>query len=800
MRLFSSRAAKTALLILLLLCVPYSISFSMENNEDGISDGTEKSDDPDRQGGADINNLQPEENKPGEKSRDKRGLEEYELPPIVIMGSKDPGWKKKDIQSLSRQTLTVENLKEVPASFGDSINALTSLPGIIRTSGGIFGPLVIRGADMATNNYFIDDIPIYNPLHFGGLHSVINTNLIKDIDVYASAFPAEFHSATSAVINISTTDEVDEFSGYVDISMLSLAALVKTPILLNSDEGLFLEGPSGTSSGNDAEQVGYVIASGRYGYIYLAAKAAELFSDEEYDYVPEYWDYQFKIKYDLNDANSLTLLLFGKNDFIDLLVDEDLLEEGDDPLFEDAQIRSDVFTYSQGLYFDSKISDALSNRFLIYSSIQDTHSYANFSSEGTAGWARNLDTHYIPWIAGVKDKIKLKYMSGQAELRGALEYTYYHFRAKGKTILPTGIIDVFDPADENQFYAYYINDTYVNHLIGGYVENEFTYGGLKVVPGIRSEHLARTSQTTFDPRLMLSYRFKNNITLSAAGGHYSYFFQTNPFYFNGNPDLAEIEKYVEPEKAWHLSVGGQIEYSWYTFKTEFFSNYFYDKPEPYPHYEADGTYIQGMSSGKLKTHGFELMLRKDSIEDQDGSFGWVSYTYTRSREKSGLPTTTGYGGVATNPVGDVFGDKWTTSSYEQRHNVKLVGGYRWRDYILSGRLQYYSGFPYTPYIAGMYDTNYFNLTGEDRYYPVTGERNSSKFPDFFTLDFRFTQSISIPGVHLSWYVEQINVFMQKAENVQKWYYDRPYAQGGNPIITDDDGLSFLISFGVEARF
>ena len=81
-----------------------------------------------------------------------------------------------------------------------------------------------------------------------------------------------------------------------------------------------------------------------------------------------------------------------------------------------------------------------------------------------------------------------------------------------------------------------------------------------------------------------------------------------------------------------------------------------------------------------------------------------------SSKKSGLPTTEGYGGVETNPVGDVFGDEWTTSSYEQRHNVKLVGGYRWGDNTFSGRLQYYSGFPYTPYIDGVYDTNYFDLT------------------------------------------------------------------------------------------
>jgi hypothetical protein len=724
----------------------------------------------------------------------------FELPAIVSKGYKDPGWKKTEIQSISRQTLTAVDLKEVPASFGDSINALTALPGIIRTSGGIFGSLVIRGADTATNNYFIDDIPISSPLHFGGLHSVISTNLMKDIDVYASAFPAQFNTATSAVINISTVDEVEEFGSIWDISLLSLSGLVKAPILRDSTGGIRLGGRGEKASEDGTENAGYLIASGRYGYISLATRAAEAVTDEEVAVVPEYWDYQFKTRYDLNSVNALTLLLFGHSDYIKIEMDEDFLDEGDDPLFQDAQLRSDTSSNSQGLYFDSRFSDTFNNRLLLYSTVQDTISYTNFVSEGAASWAKDISAHYKPWIFGAKEKLSKTYLSGHAEIRGALEYTYYHFTATGKTLIPSGAIEVFDPADEDLFYAYTLDDTIENHLYGGYVENELTYGGLTVLPGIRSEYLARMSEATFDPRLMTSYRFGNDITLSAAGGHYSYFFQTNPNYFTSNPDVAEMDKYVEPEQAWHLSVGGQKEFAFFTLKTEVFSNYFYNRPQAYPHYEADGTYLQGLSSGKLKAKGVELMLRKDTLSGQNGSFGWISYTYTRAKEKSGLPTADGYAGVASNTAGDEYGDQWTTSAYEQRHNVKLVGGYRLGNHTFSGRFQFYSGFPYTPYIAGIYDTNYNDLTGEDRYYPVTGERNSERFPDFYTLDFRYTHSKSHGWRNLSWYVELINVFMQKAENTQKWYYDRPYSSGSNPVITEEEGLSFMMSFGAEMKF
>ena len=45
-------------------------------------------------------------------------------------------------------------MKEVPGSFGDSISALTSLPGIIRGFGGFFGPLVNTRRQSALEQLF----------------------------------------------------------------------------------------------------------------------------------------------------------------------------------------------------------------------------------------------------------------------------------------------------------------------------------------------------------------------------------------------------------------------------------------------------------------------------------------------------------------------------------------------------------------------------------------------------------------------------------------------------------------------
>ncbi|HPV98147.1 MAG: carboxypeptidase regulatory-like domain-containing protein, partial [Spirochaetota bacterium] len=186
---------------------------------------------------------------------DRDTVRDFHLGAISIRGAALTITGERDIQKVSRYTMTVRELKEVPASFGDSISALTALPGVIRTDG-FFGPLVIRGGLDRNNNYFIDDIPIYSPMHFGGLHSVINNNLMSEIDLFSSAFPAQYGSANAAVISINTVDGVKEFGGYADIGLISASALVQTPILKTKDGKPYFPSPTGYIEKEEAENAG----------------------------------------------------------------------------------------------------------------------------------------------------------------------------------------------------------------------------------------------------------------------------------------------------------------------------------------------------------------------------------------------------------------------------------------------------------------------------------------------------------------------------------------------------------------
>lgn len=702
---------------------------------------------------------------------------------------------ERDLQKLGRITMTRDNIKDIPASFGDSVSALTALPGVNRTFGGFFGPLVIRGGDYIGNKYYVDDIPIYQPLHFGGLHSVISSNLINEIDLYSSAFPVQFGNASSSIININTINEVKQFGGYSDVSALSATALIQTPIYKDSVEDLSIGSPFGDPG--EKKTAGYFIASGRTGYYDLVvAPLVKLITGDPLPAVPEYWDYQVKMKYFFTPANSVTLFLMGSRDYLKFLNSDNNRREGADPLASDAQFGTDVTSHSQGIYYDYQPSKKFQNRLLAFSSIIKIHNYATFPNGEVNPALKDININSIPYNFGIKEKFVIDVFEKIWQIRVGVEYNLYYFIASGKTFVinqrNTGDIlgnsDALSPFD--------LNIKTVNNEAGGYLENKFTFGGFTFVPGVRSDYLASIKKYTVDPRGLMTYEFSTKTTISIAGGMYSYFYQVNPNYFNIRPDISSTKE-IKPEKAVHTAAGIEQVLGLYTIKAEGFYNYFYDIWLDYYHQNPDGSVSTGLNSGKIRARGVEILLRKDTRERTNDFFAWLSYTYTLSSYRSGLPATAGYGGVPTNIAADIYGNVWIPYNYERQHSVKLTGGYRYNRHTISGKFQLYTSYPYTPYVNGVLDTNY--LPGI-RYVPVLGKTNSAHFPVEHSLDVRYSYKTDHSWGYVTWYLEIINIYNNKTIDMQQWSYDRPYGNGNPKQVSSAGSLSTIPNFGVEVKF
>jgi hypothetical protein len=439
---------------------------------------------------------------------------------------------------------------------------------------------------------------------------------------------------------------------------------------------------------------------------------------------------------------------------------------------------------------------------MMFSSLNETHQFIGFEGENIPTVLDGIFIDSFPNIFGIKNKTRLEYWENHSELRIGLEYAYYRFESKGKTFyIYEGKLGQDGPPPNDAFYTYYLDEKIENYTLSGWIENKFTIAGLKFIPGFRSDYLNRSKVYTMDSRGLLSYEFQTETTVSAAAGKYSYFFQTNPRNFDANPDLAGLGAELKPERAFHRVVGIEQQMDLYNFKIEGFINDYWDMPEAYPHTTSEGKFLQGLSSGKRKTSGVEFLIRKDRREKGGGLFGWLSYTYTQSLQKTGLPTQPGYDGVPSNPIGDPYGDKWIPSNFEQEHSAKFVAGYILGEHTFSWRFQFNTSFPQTPIIGADYDSAYNILTGTDRWVPIYGGKNSAHYPNFHRLDLRYEYKVFHSWGYVTWYVEVINVYNNTEVNNENFDRSKPYKEGSNPNVDPpEDALSFFPGFGVEIKF
>ncbi len=724
--------------------------------------------------------------------------QDFYLPLAAVKGETIVIKTSKEIQKVSRNTLDVKQIKDAPATLGDSIGALATLPGVIR-SGGFFGPLIIRGAPEIGNRYFIDDIPVLNPQHFGGLQSVISNDIIKEIDLYSSAFPAQFGGAYGAIIDITTIDEVEKFGGVVDVGIIS------SNFLFKNRWGEAAGGRVATEDNLEEQDkanktTGYWITAARVGYLTLLVPPIIRLTTGQKDLqLPEYYDYQLKGKVFLDEEgkHSLTTLLFGSYDTFRFLREkltekekEERRKEGADPLGSEFAFRNNISSHSQGIYYQYKPSTKLDNRLIVYNALNFSYFYVDVL-DNPPGLDNSFDIRNQPNVLGVKEKLTLNWWENIAQLRAAVEYNLFYFSAKGYTqaltnpAATTGQPDIGDP---NAFQRVNLNFTGENHLVGSYLENRFKFGGLELTPGVRADYLARGNTFTAAPRGLVSYEFETKTTLAGASGLYYSFPQTNQFLFNRpftqQPQVV-VAEYLKPEAAQHNALSIEQVFSLLSIKVEGFWNDFYDQLRPTNAATNNGRNFD--NSGQARTRGVEVFLRKDQLDTAEAQlFGWASYTYTMSEvyEKG----------------------RWRPFEYEQPHSVKLIGGYRWGRNQLGARFELFSGFPYTQ-IIGSQCTPGFACAGgprtDNRYSQIFDTQNpyGKRFPLAHRLDLRYTRATNYSWGSFRWYIEIINVYNYVPINQQKWNYNEPYQPGINPKVQrNENALSLIPNFGLEWRF
>ncbi|MFA6977803.1 MAG: TonB-dependent receptor [Ignavibacteriaceae bacterium] len=571
---------------------------------------------------------------------------QIELNEVSVTG----GYFQKPLdQSLSIRSLTQQEIRRSPGSAEDIFRVMQSLPGVA-TAGGKSAQLIVRGGSPDENLTLLDNIEIYNPIHFArtgesmGIISIINPSLLKGVDFMTGGFPAKYGDKMSSVFEMSLLDGNKEmYNTDINANLGGFGAMVDGPV-----------------PGN-----GTMIFSARRGFFDLLTNLMNKPA------APQYYDAVAKLTYDLDEKNRISIVGFY---YLDQIIREgtsttkkttseatnfkyDYLSRDDYGtafglnwryLFSPKAFFLTTLSFSgngwntlQGTETDRSISgeDIRENSFDVKNEI--TFNVLPNLELKTGGYLRFIDSKHITWKPADTTRI------GQ--------------------IIPATSVS-FLPEMSNKV-TFFLQDTWR------------PFSRLSLSTGIRYDYFSFTKESNFSPRIAASFHLTDKTSLNASFGR---FYQTPAAY---QIALDPHNVFLMSSLATHNIVG--IDHL-FAEDTKFtVEAYYKDLTEVFV---ANDTTDVLTNAGSGFARGIEFSLQKKFT---DGIVGSASYSYSVSKRRDASNTETYY------------------FEYDRPHIVNLIGGIELSEtWQLGFKFQYASGNPYTPVVgAAIKNGTYYAVDG-----------------------------------------------------------------------------------------
>ena len=119
---------------------------------------------------------------------------------VVVSDFKQTNVEKPEMGSVE---LTSADIKKTPSLLGenDIIRTLHTQAGVVEGTEGIAG-MYVDGGNPDENLYILDNIPLYQVNHFGGLFSAFNTDIIDKAQFYKTGIPARYDGRLSSFMDV----------------------------------------------------------------------------------------------------------------------------------------------------------------------------------------------------------------------------------------------------------------------------------------------------------------------------------------------------------------------------------------------------------------------------------------------------------------------------------------------------------------------------------------------------------------------------------------------------------------------
>ena len=132
--------------------------------------------------------------------------------------------------------IEVDLVKQLPSIGGetDIFRALQLLPGVTAATE-ISTGIYVRGGSPDQNLTLVDGVVVYNPAHLGGFASTFNSDALQNIKLLKGAFPAEFGTRLSSVLDVTMRGGWEEkFTGTAGLNLISSRITLEGPLDHNS--------------------------------------------------------------------------------------------------------------------------------------------------------------------------------------------------------------------------------------------------------------------------------------------------------------------------------------------------------------------------------------------------------------------------------------------------------------------------------------------------------------------------------------------------------------------------------------
>ena len=154
---------------------------------------------------------------------------------VVISAEKEERRKNVEGTQMGTVELPVENIKKLPAIFGevDILKAIQLLPGVLSSGEGNAG-FYVRGGGPDQNLVLLDEAVVYNSGHMLGFFSVFNADALKNTTLIKGGMPASFGGRLSSVLDIQMKEGNDKnYMVEGGIGLISSRLTIQGPVVKN---------------------------------------------------------------------------------------------------------------------------------------------------------------------------------------------------------------------------------------------------------------------------------------------------------------------------------------------------------------------------------------------------------------------------------------------------------------------------------------------------------------------------------------------------------------------------------------